>query len=134
MYDVGFYSTMIALQYAKVDPNEIEQRVAQFKDAKEFANFVKRYLSALYQASADAAKILELEDKNRELKERMKKLEAENVYLEYLLNRANRKIKMLDEVVQLMFIGACNWCKQKFAWALSLYATMHKKEIEELTK
>ncbi len=122
VHNIGFYSTIIALQYAKVDPNEIEQRITQFKDAEEFASFVKKQLSELYSKGGEKArKLLELEEKRR-------RLEAENAYVFYLTNKIARQVELLKNILMFMWTGACDSCKRNIKWALSFYANMHQKE------
>jgi hypothetical protein len=83
--DLGFYSILLAFQAARVPPGKVPEMVEKFRRPEEFTGFVKDQLSALMAAVQNSERILELED-------RVKELEAENVLLEGLLERSLSRI------------------------------------------
>jgi len=99
---IAWHSIMIALQVAKVDPQEIIRKAEEFKDPVKFANYIKELLSAMVEAIDDASVIQqykeELEDTQRQLEaclllldkqaERIKELEAD---ISFTLQRLSRK-------------------------------------------
>jgi len=99
---IAWHSIMIALQVAKVDPQEIIRKAEEFRDPVKFANYIKELLSAMVEAIDDASVIQqyreELEDTQRQLEaclllldkqaERIKELEAD---ISFALQRLSRK-------------------------------------------
>jgi len=58
LVNIGWFSTVAAFQFAKVDPKDIPMKVAEFADANNFVRFVVRSLSAMIEASSDSAKAI----------------------------------------------------------------------------
>jgi len=99
---IAWHSIMIALQVAKVDPQEIIRKAEEFRDPVKFANYIKELLSAMVEAIDDASVIQqyreELEDTQRQLEaclllldkqaERIRELEAD---VSFTLQRLSRK-------------------------------------------
>ena len=92
--DLGFYSILLAFQAARVPPGKVPEMVEKFRRPEEFTGFVKDQLSALMAAVQDSERILELED-------RVKELEAENVLLEGLLERSLERIRRLSTMLKV---------------------------------
>jgi len=68
MMQVGFTSTMIALQSANVNISESFERIEEFRDnPKAFVEYIDRYLSALWKAKEHAQDIVELEQERDKL-------------------------------------------------------------------
>ncbi|RLF83586.1 hypothetical protein DRN44_00540 [Thermococci archaeon] len=61
--EVGFYATLIVMQYAKVPVNEIYDRILDFSDPHEFVAFVRDTLNALLEAKEEANIIAKLRKK-----------------------------------------------------------------------
>ena len=55
---IGWYSTLAAFQFAKVDPKDIPVKVAEFADVNNFVRFVTENLSAMIEANAEGAKAI----------------------------------------------------------------------------
>jgi len=99
---IAWHSIMIALQVAKVDPQEIVKKAEEFQDPVKFADYVKELLSAMVEAIDDATVIqqykVELEDTQRQLEacmfildkqaERIRELESD---LSFALQRLSKK-------------------------------------------
>jgi len=77
--EVGFYATLIAMQYAKVPINEIYDRIVDFSDPYEFVDFVRTNLNALFEAKEEARAIVELRKK-------VDALELKAIALEEIIN------------------------------------------------
>jgi len=123
LFKIGWYSTMLAFQYAKVPIEELDDYVRKFGSADEFANYVRRQLVAMIQAASDATKILELE-------EEVKGLMAKADYLEACLKKA---IEQRDNaIMQLRTAIACMCEKCLRRWALA-YA-LQQIPLLELTQ
>jgi len=68
MVQVGFTSTMIALQSANVSVSESFERIEEFRDnPRAFVQYIDRYLSALWKAKEEAQNIVELEEERDKL-------------------------------------------------------------------
>jgi len=68
MMQVGFTSTMIALQSANVSVSESFERIEEFRDNPQaFIRYIDRYLSALWKAKEEAQNIVELEEERDKL-------------------------------------------------------------------
>ena len=92
LHEIGFYATIIAMQHAKVPPDQLYEQVVRFRDPSEFAEYVKNHLAALLEATEDAKALLEL----REL---VDKLEVKLYYV----TEALRKMKHERDELLLMF-------------------------------
>jgi predicted hydrocarbon binding protein len=70
---IGWSSTMMAFQFARVEPKDIPRKVGEFEDADKFVDFVNRNLYAMIQASTDAVKaIIERDEKIRKYEDAIK--------------------------------------------------------------
>jgi len=68
MMQVGFTSTMIALQSANVNISESFERIEEFREnPKAFVEYIDRYLSALWKAKEEAQNIVQLEEERDKL-------------------------------------------------------------------
>jgi len=68
MMQVGFTSTMIALQSANINVSESFERIEEFRDnPRAFVQYIDRYLSALWKAKEHAQDIVELEEERDKL-------------------------------------------------------------------
>jgi len=68
MVQVGFTSTMIALQSANINISESFERIEEFRDnPRAFVQYIDRYLSALWKAKEHAQDIVELEEERDKL-------------------------------------------------------------------
>ncbi len=105
--DVGFYATIIAMQHAKVPPEQLYEKVVEFRDPKEFSEFVKDHLAALLEATEDAKALLDLR----------KQLDIMDAKL-ILLKEAYMKLKsQRDELLLLVntaMAGMCDECMKRF--------------------
>ena len=121
IYDIGFASLMLALQFAKVPPENVYQLLERFNDKDAFEKFVLRNLGALLEASRDAARIVELEDENRALaaqlefaKWLLEKVKAER---DSLLADFRMAIASMDEV------SLRRWTNSKIMTSIALVPT-----------
>jgi len=71
LVEVGWISTLMAFQYARVDPKDVARKVEEFKDPENFVDFVVRHLQAMLQASADAVKAIIERDERIEFLDRV---------------------------------------------------------------
>jgi len=68
MTQIGFTSTMIALQSANINISESFERIEEFRDNPQaFVQYIDRYLSALWKAKEEAQNIVELEEERDKL-------------------------------------------------------------------
>ena len=95
LHDVGFYATIVAMQHAKINEDELYDKIKQFKNPDEFINFVREHLTALLELSKEAEKLLELKNELNKmdtklliLKEAYNNLKSKNDELLFLLNVA----------------------------------------------
>jgi hypothetical protein len=92
--DLGFYSTLLAFQAARVPPAKIPEQVEKFRNPEEFTRFVKDQLSALMRAVQESERILDLEDQVRDL-------EAENELLAATLEQAIEQASSLATLLKV---------------------------------
>jgi len=92
--EIGFYATLLAMQVAKVPPEELYTKIAEFKNPQSFAAFVKEYLNALFQAK----------EKAREIIKYRKKLMALDVKLALLEEVAEQLKQQRDEAIMNLYI------------------------------
>ena len=102
--EIGFYATLIAMQEAKVRPEELYNKIVTFRDPFEFASFVKEHLINLLEAKENAEKIAELR----------KKLEAMDL-----------KLAVLEEALE-------NVKRQRDQATIALYAATSVMDEEQL--
>mgnify|MGYP000156110309 CR=1 FL=1 len=113
LMDIGWYSTMMAFQIAKVPIDKIDEKISTFKDPKEFSNYIKELLGAMIQASAEASKIVELEDELRTLR-------AEVEYYDALLREAIAQRDRISMLLRGAIASMCEDCLRRFALAFAL--------------
>jgi len=58
LVEIGFNSLLAAFQYARIDPKEIAEKVEEFKDPREFVDFVMNYIYAMIEASSEGVKAI----------------------------------------------------------------------------
>ena len=102
--EIGFYATLIAMQQAKVPSDELYDRIIDFKDPQEFADFVKEHLVALLEAKEEAQKIIEYR----------KKLDAMDM-----------KLALLEEIIEQLK-------QQRDQATIALYAAVSTMDEEQL--
>jgi hypothetical protein len=104
LHEVGFYATLIAMQEAKVPPEELYDKILEFSNPGEFARFVKDHLVALLEAKDDAQKIIELK----------RRLEAMDL-----------KLAILEEAIEEIK-------RQRDQATIALYAAVSTMDEEQL--
>lgn len=102
--EIGFYATLIAMQQAKVPPDELYDRIIDFRDPQEFADFVREHLVALLEAKEEAQKIIEYR----------KKLDAMDM-----------KLALLEEIIEQLK-------QQRDQATIALYAAVSTMDEEQL--
>jgi len=102
--EIGFYATLIAMQQAKVPPAELYDRILDFKDPQEFADFVREHLVALLEAKEEAQKIIEYRKK---------------------LDVMDAKLAMLEEIIEQLK-------QQRDQATIALYAAVSTMDEEQL--
>jgi hypothetical protein len=109
--EVGFYAVIIAMQHAKVPPEELYERVVQFKDPAEFSRFVKDHLAALFEASEDAHALIEL-------RKQLDVLDAKLVLLKEAFNNIKNQRDETLMMLQTATASMCDECLKRFmlAW------------------
>jgi len=115
LIDVGWYSLMMALQYAKVgtDAEELDRKVTEFTDARAFADYVKKLLAAMINASRDAARIVELEEE----------LMGAKLMLDFANEVARKAVSQRDQALTLLRAAAasmCESCLRRFMLAFAV--------------
>jgi len=63
LVEIGWFATMMAFQFARVEPKDIPMKVAEFSDSKEFVKFVVRNLNTLIEADYNAAQAIAERDR-----------------------------------------------------------------------
>ena len=107
LHDIGFYATIIAMQHAKVPPEQLYNKIKEFKDPKEFVNFVKDHLVALLEAKEDANLITQLKEK----------LDLMDTKLLLLKECYNRIKSQRDELILMLHTATscmCDDCLKRF--------------------
>jgi len=94
LVNIGWISTMMALQYARVDPKDISKKVEEFQDAGSFVEFVKKNLSAMVEASSDAVNAILERDK--ELSKYRNAVEMAKVLINVYRSSVKELIKQLE--------------------------------------
>ena len=92
--EIGFYSTLLAFQAARIPPGKIPEQIEKFRDAEEFTKYVKNQLASLMIAVQNSERLLELEDEKRDL-------EAENQLLESLLQTSLETVNKLSTLLKM---------------------------------
>ncbi|MCD6101417.1 MAG: hypothetical protein J7K33_12660 [Candidatus Marinimicrobia bacterium] len=117
--EVGFYATLIAMQYAKIPINEIYNRIVDFSDPYEFVAFVRDTLNALLEAKEEANIIAELRKK-------VDALDLKAAVLEEIIDQLKQQ---RDQAIMALYtaLSIINEEQQlEFAKALALYSNMYK--------
>lgn len=107
LHEIGFYSTLIAMQQAKVSPEELYDKILEFKDPEKFSKFVKDYLVALLEASEDAKEIMKLRKK---LEVKKLKIEIYKEVCNMLLEQRSELLSQLTNALNVM----CEDCLREF--------------------
>jgi hypothetical protein len=113
LVDLGFESMLMAFQFAKIDPKDIPRKVEEFDNPEKFKEFVRKYLTAMIEASSDATSaILERDKKIRQLENTVKiaaeLLKAQKRVIEELLLKINiaetliSRYGLQDEYIQTL--------------------------------
>ena len=63
LVEIGWFATMMAFQFARVEPKDIPLKIAEFSDSKEFVKFVVRNLNTLIEADFNAAQAIAERDR-----------------------------------------------------------------------
>jgi len=105
--EIGFYATIIAMQYAKVKPDELYDRVVEFKDPEEFSKFVKDQLNALFQAKEDARALIELRNKLNAMD--IKLCLIQEAY-DHVVRQKDELARMVQDMISLM----CEDCLREY--------------------
>ena len=105
--EIGFYATIIAMQYAKVKPDELYDRVVEFKDPREFSEFVKDQLNALFQAKEDARALMELRNKLNAMD--IKLCLIQEAY-DHVVRQKDELARMVQDMISLM----CEDCLREY--------------------
>jgi len=63
LVEVGWVSTLMAFQYARIEPKDIPLKIAEFTDPKEFVRFVTTNLTTMVEAGFNAAQAIAERDK-----------------------------------------------------------------------
>ena len=105
--EIGFYATIIAMQYAKVKPDELYDRVVEFKDPEEFSKFVKDQLNALFQAKEDARALMELRNKLNAMD--IKLCLIQEAY-DHVVRQKDELARMVQDMISLM----CEDCLREY--------------------
>ncbi len=114
--EVGFYATLIAMQHAKVPPDELYDEIVRFKDPNEFAEFVKNHLTALLEAKEDAHALVSL-------RKTLDRMEVKIVLLEEALERLKMQRDEAILMVHTATAAMCDDCLKRFmtAWIATKY-------------
>ena len=102
--EIGFYATLLAMQVAKVPPEELYTKVAEFKDPQSFIVFVREYLNALFEAKEEAQEIIKYRNK---------------------LDVMDMKLALLEEVIEQLK-------QQRDQATIALYAAVSTMDEEQL--
>ena len=102
--EIGFYATLLAMQVAKVPPEELYTKVAEFKDPQSFIAFVREYLNALFEAKEEAQEIVKYRNK---------------------LDVMDMKLALLEEVIEQLK-------QQRDQATIALYAAVSTMDEEQL--
>ena len=102
--EIGFYATLIAMQQAKVPPDELYDRIIDFRDPQEFADFVREHLVALLEAKEEAQTIMEYRKK---------------------LDVMDAKLAMLEEIIEQLK-------QQRDQATIALYAAVSTMDEDQL--
>jgi hypothetical protein len=98
LVEVGWVSTLMAFQFARVEPKDIPLKIAEFTESKEFVKFVVRNLNTLIEANYDAAQaIAERDGMNTRLNNAAK-------FLAFLVAEWRKKALMLAKELQVAHV------------------------------
>lgn len=73
--EIGFYATLLAMQVAKVPPEELYTRIEEFDNPQRFVAFVREYLNVLFEAKEEAQEIIKYREKLMALEGKLAVLE-----------------------------------------------------------
>jgi len=98
LVNIGWYSTMMAFHFAKVDPKDIPAKVSEFESSDNFVRFVVQNLSAMVEASTGSAKaIMEREKELQRYKNAAK-------VLAYIVVALRKQLRSLAAQLQVAHI------------------------------
>jgi hypothetical protein len=98
LVEIGWFATMMAFQFARVEPKDIPLKIAEFTESKEFVKFVVRNLNTLIEANYDAAQAIADRDRmNTRLNNAAK-------FLAFLVAEWRNKALMLAKELQVAHI------------------------------
>lgn len=112
--DIGFYATLAALNFARVDPEEFAARVKGFRSAEEFSSFVLGYLDAMVKAGGDAA------EQVSRLQDRVRELEAFRLLAESVVGRLAAQRDAALKLYSMAVASMCDSCRRRLTVALSV--------------
>jgi len=107
LHEIGFYATIIAMQHAKVPPEELYEQVVRFKDPAEFSEYVKDHLAALLEATEDAQKLVEL-------RKELDLMDAKLILLREAYQRLKNQRDELAMMVHTATASMCDDCMKRF--------------------
>jgi len=124
--EVGFYATIVAMQHAKVPPEELYETIVRFKDPEEFAEFVKNHLTALLEAKEDAHALVSL-------RKALDRMEAKVIILEEALERLKAQRDEAILMVHTATAAMCDECLKRFmtAWIATKYGLSARVQFSE---
>lgn len=107
LHEIGFYATIIAMQHAKVPPEQLYEQVVKFKDPSEFSSYVKDHLTALLEATEDA-KVL------TELRSQLDLMDAKLLLLKEAYHRLKNQRDELTMMLHTATASMCDSCMKRF--------------------
>jgi len=107
LHEIGFYATIIAMQHAKVPPDELYEQVVKFKDPEEFSAYVKDHLAALLEATEDAQILMDL-------RRQLDIMDAKLLLLQEAYKRLKGQRDELTLMVHTATASMCDACMKRF--------------------
>jgi len=107
LHEIGFYATIIAMQHAKVPPEELYEQVVKFKDPAEFSAYVKDHLAALLEATEDAQILMDL-------RRQLDIMDAKLLLLQEAYHRLKGQRDELTLMVHTATASMCDACMKRF--------------------
>ena len=107
LHEIGFYATIIAMQHAKVPPDELYEQVVKFKDPAEFSAYVKDHLAALLEATEDAQILMDL-------RRQLDIMDAKLLLLQEAYQRLKGQRDELTLMVHTATASMCDACMKRF--------------------
>ena len=107
LHEIGFYATIIAMQHAKVPPDELYEQVVKFKDPGEFSAYVKDHLTALLEATEDAQILMDM-------RRQLDIMDAKLLLLQEAYHRLKGQRDELTLMVHTATASMCDACMKRF--------------------